>query len=246
MTTERFPSLERTARPNGRDVIVQFSLRTMLLFMTFLSAVLAITVWNTVIGVSASLATIGLFLICIGVRTRRRVVGILGGSLMLIAIGYFACQAGTATKWCGRQELDVVVLVVDGSSLARISDARVEVLHGPSSPLEGPHPDVNRAFSVIEVAPSQTYVTTNERGETSFKHEFFAYGSINAFEDIGYVRLAGVWLRVTASGYQSTILPVDGQSVRPRNIRDKTPVVVTVPLGKAGAGKTAEARSMVE
>ena len=42
---------------------------------------------------------------------------------------------------------------------------------------------------------------------------------------------ARVWLRITASNDKSTIVHLDGQSFRPRDINDETPIVVTVPLG---------------
>jgi len=210
----------------------RFSLRSLLVTVTASCVFLAVCVWNTAIGIPLSLAVLGVFLAVTGIRTGRRGAVILGGILVVAAVGLVAFNPPTVVAWVGRHKLDVHVFVVDASSLTPLSNATVEVLHGPYSPLEGPPPNVDRDFEIIESGQSGERLTTDERGYTTFTHEFFAAGTDGLFTNSGYVDTRRVWLRITAPGYRTTFMPVDGQSARARDIDDESPIFVTIPVGK--------------
>jgi len=157
---------------------------------------------------------------------------------LLIGVPILAATALLFTSievhhWVGRKELDVHVLVVDASSLVPVSNATVQILHGPFSPIEGRlTPNVEDDFTVVELEGDGNPLTTDEYGRTTFAHKFFAAGSRGSSKDSGYVNTHAVWLRVSAPDYPTTFMPLDGQSSRTRNIDDETPIYATVPIGK--------------
>ena len=211
----------------------RFSLRTLLLIVTGCQVFLAACIWNLPVGVAIGLGFVGLMFLLVGARSGKRRL-LVAGLLFLAASIVGALAPGlTVACWAGRQTLTVYVNVVDASSLTPVPGATIEILHGPPSPVEGLPPNVTRDFEVVP--PNTSPVPrTDARGQTSFPCEFFAAGQDGLFQHSGYVDTRRVWLRVTAPGYHVTYMPLDRQSARARDIEDKSPLFVTVPVGKAG------------
>ena len=210
----------------------RFSLRGLLLAVAAISPAAAVARWNMLLGLLLAVAVAGAACVVIGVRNRQTIVVAIGLLLVGGATAVFVAKSMYVTTWVGRHPLRVHVLVVDGTTLAPIPDATVDVLNGPSSPMEGLPPDVSTAFTPADAGSKSSPLITNERGQVEFTHEFFAAGSDGIFSDSGYVDTGRSWIRVHAAGYRTTHLPIDGQSPRPRDIKRNAPVVVTVPLGK--------------
>jgi hypothetical protein len=210
----------------------RFSLRSLLLFVALFAVPLALSRWNMVAGVSVAVVLAGVACIAFGIRTRSRGATIVGIVLAVGAIAFFGLSAGMVIAWVGTRTLDVHVLVVDASSLSPISGANVQALSGPDSPIEGPAPNVDKDFKIDTLAGDDAELITDKRGRTKFAYRFHAAGSDGMFKNSGYVDTKTIWLRVTAPGYATTLLPLDRQSVRPRDIDDDTPLFVTVPVGK--------------
>lgn len=217
------PSLARTA--------FRFTLRDLLLVFAAVSVTLGVSRWNLAVGVAVGLAVLGIVTVLAGVQNHRRGTIFTGVVFILGAVVSVALQSLIVATWVGSHELHVHVLVVDASTLRPISNAEVEVLNGPYSPLEGPPPVVNRAFEIIPLANDMA-LTTDDRGRTQFSHRFFAAGSDGLFGETGYVVTGRVWLRVTCPGYVETYLAIDQQSTNPRDIKNDTPIWVTVRVGK--------------
>jgi hypothetical protein len=209
----------------------QFTLRDLLLVFPAVAVTVGVCRWNLTLGVSVGAALLGVLAVYAGIRSHRRSASIAGTLVIVGAVVLIVVQSATVTAWSGSHELYVNVSVRDASTLAPIPNAKVELLHGPWSPFEGPLPDVKRAFEVIPLK-NGTALTTDAHGHTSFSHRFCAYGIDGVFRKTGFVRTADAWLRVTCSGYVETYLPIDQQSLGPRNIRDDSAVYVTVPVAK--------------
>lgn len=210
----------------------RFSLRTMLSSVAVIAVLLAVVRWNTVVGMSLAVFVAGTVCVVIGVRTSRRGIVSLGILLMIGAGGFAWLRSVTVVAWVGNRYLEVHVLVVDGSSLAPVSGARVQLLSGPGSPIEGSVPNVENDFTMIELAGDKKGVITNEQGSAKFRQHFRAGGTDGLFRKSGYVDTRRTWLRVTAPNYQTTLMPMDGQSAYLRDVNDETPLFITVPVGK--------------
>ena len=218
------PPLARTA--------FQFTLRDVFLVLGVISVVLSVSCWNLIVGVATGLALLGVVTVFAGIRNHRRGAVVTGlvfiiGAAICVAIQSFT----TTTCWVGSHELRVHVSVVDASTLRPISNAKVELLNGPYSPLEGPAPVVDRAFEVISLV-NGVALTTDDRGHAQFSHRFFAAGSDGLFTKTGYVVTGRVWLRVTCPGHVKTYLAIDQQSANPRDITNDAPIWITVPVAK--------------
>lgn len=209
-----------------------FSLPNAVLTAVLITGPVAAGRRNIIVGVCLATFLAGVVCVAIGVRTRRRAGTIVGVVLALGALGVAGLSPLTVTAWVGTTELDVYVLVIDASTISPIPDAQIEVVDGPDSPIEGPHPDIDKDFEVVELPGDPRQLTTDKRGFTKFTHRFHAAGSDGIFRDSGYVDTGRTWLRVSSPGYVTTILPLDRQSIRPRDIHDESPLFVTVPVGK--------------
>ena len=88
------------------------------------------------------------------------------------------------------------------------------------------------AEQLVELARGTGDLTTNERGRVTFTHRFSAARRDGLFTSSGYVVTNRTWLRVSASGYRTTFMPLDRQSGRGRDLHDETPICVTVPIGR--------------
>ncbi len=218
--------------PTNEGPQARFSLRTLLLIVTGCQVFSAACIWNLPVGVAIGLGVVGLMFLLAGTRSGKRRLLVVGLLFLAASIVGALAPGLTVACWVGRQTLTVYVTVVDASSLAPMSGATIEILHGPASPVEGLAPNVTRDFEVVQ--PNTAPVPrTDARGQASFPCEFFAAGQDGMLQNSGYVDTRRVWLRVTASGYHVTYMPLDRQSSRVRDIEDKTPLFVTVPVGKA-------------
>lgn len=218
--------------PQSTTGYPRFSLRTLILTIAALQVLLAVCFWNASIGVPFAIAALGGLLTVTGVRARRREMVVFGVFLVVTAIGSFAVNALIVHAWVGSHELEVHVLVVDASTLAPVSAALVEVLNGPHSSIEGLPPDVERDFEKLIPPRGPGDLKTDGHGTVRLKHKFFAAGQDGLFGNSGYVDTRRVWLRVTVDGYRTTYMPIDGQSTRPRELDDESPIFVTIPVGK--------------
>lgn len=210
---------------------LRFGIRDLLVALATVSVTLAAGCGGVALGVAVSLAWLGIWAVVAGRRGNRSRVWAVGILLIAGAAVYIAIQS-ISVAWCGSRELDVHVIVVDASHLTPIPNATIELLTGPPSPLEHPPLDIDRAFDVVP-SGNPNGLTTNNRGYAQFSHRFFAAGRYGLLEEeSGYIETRWVWLRVTCPGYVTTYMPIDQQSPSPRDIKNSTPIWVTVPLGK--------------
>jgi hypothetical protein len=136
--------------------------------------------------------------------------------------------------WVGSKTLDVAVCVVDTQTPGPVPGASITIFQTQKTPFDGSirHlpateflPDPDSPYTERHVADSQGYC--------SFPYRFWAAGTSGWFRQSGYVRTSGTWLLVTAPGRPDALVPLDRQSLRPRDINDTTPLFVTVVLNKA-------------
>ena len=211
----------------------RFSLRTLLLLIPVIAAPLAVCRWNMLVDVSLAVFVAGVIFTVFGVRARLHGATLAGVLLAIGSIVYVGWSSLTVVAWQGSIKLDVYVVVVDASSLTPVPDATVEVLLGPNSPIEyPPTPNVMNDFEVIELIDGTTSLKTDQNGRTTFSNRFRASGTKGLFSDIGSVRTDDLWLRVSAPGYTTTYMPIDQQSYHSRDLHDKRPIHVSVPIGK--------------
>ena len=148
-----------------------------------------------------------------------------------IPVAVVLAYASRGHYWVGSRSLDVEVLILEASTLKPITDAQIEILEGPPSHHDCSTLNLERDFQATDSAKQ----VSDRSGRTQFQHRFFAYGSRSWLHNSGRVRTNRLWLRVTAEGYRTPSMPVDRQSILPRDIEDDTPILVTVPVGKIAA-----------
>jgi len=209
----------------------QFSLRQLLITVTAINVAVALIVWQPFWGSFGTLIGLSLLLIVAGFKTRRNVLVLCGLALLIGGGVLFVRNALTAVAWQGSMPLDVYVLVIDTDTFQPVPEARIEVLCGPFSPLEGVvSPYLMDTFTPAPMEPDVGPLITDSGGRCKFAHRFFAAGTDSVFGDSAYIRTYDTWLRVSAEGRGAVMLPIDGQSGRCRNFDDTTPVFVTIPL----------------
>ncbi len=145
----------------------------------------------------------------------------------------FALSFVQVAKWVGHKKLEVHVHVIDTDVPEAVPRVQVTIFDGPQTPIEGPVS--GRKHSDFAPDPqsslTETHVTDSD-GRCRFTYPFFAYGSDGPFTHSGAVSISRVWLRVSAPDRPSTLVPVDRQSARLRDIDDETPLYITVVLNK--------------
>jgi hypothetical protein len=147
--------------------------------------------------------------------------------LFIVSIPLF-----TVAAWVGSKKLQVEVRVIDTHESIAVSGAEVKLFRGPSTPLEGwaiPKPD---DFSADSPRSATETAVTDSDGHCTFTYSFWAAGSDGLLRHSGYVETSRVWLSVSAPDRPPALIPLDRQSIRPRDIRDTTPLYVTVVLNK--------------
>ncbi|MHC4177389.1 MAG: hypothetical protein ACYSWU_07775 [Planctomycetota bacterium] len=209
----------------------QFSLLQLMIAVTLVSAAVGLIVWRPLLGSLSTVAVASLLLTVAGVKTRRKGLVFCGLALLLFGVGLFGYSSLTVATWVGWQELDVYVLVIDTDTFQPVPRVQIELLDGPYSPLEGiVSTELMTQFTPARIEPDVGQLITDSRGECKFTHRFRAAGTDGLFRHCGYIDTSNTWLRASSADRGSVMLPIDGQSARPRNIDDKTPVFVTVPL----------------
>lgn len=207
----------------------RFSLCWLLTGVAISAAVFTALRFNPLASLVMLLALIGALLILYGFRARQSRLVHRGLGVWIVAVA-IPVMIFPTRHWVGRTERSVQVIVVDGETLQRIPDASLELLRGPSHLHEHVVEDLDQEFTPIADAPAD--LRTNTRGQVEFEHMFWAYGSQGVFDNGGAFRPNKTWLRVKADGYRATYMPVDGQTARTRDLRDTSPILVTVPLGR--------------
>ena len=148
----------------------------------------------------------------------------------------FAIPALQVTKWVGRKTLPVEVRISDSDSLDVVVGAEVTMFDGPQSHMEGPVSGRKLTDFVPDPeSPTTKKALTDSDGIARFEYAFWTAGSDGPWENSGYVDTSCVWVRILAPDRLMALVPLDRQSVRPRDIHDLTPIVVTVVLNKSAA-----------
>lgn len=218
---------------------MQFSLRQLLLTVTGICVMAGLIVWDPFWGTIVTLAVVSLGLVALGVwkRQKRLVfvgIGVLVVGVLFVVPSFFPSRI----SWSGTKRLEVYVRVIDTDTFEPVPNAKVEVLDGPPSPLEGKtFSHLKSEFIPATLEPGVGELVTDSQGWCTFPHRFFASGSEDRFGESGYVDTSGTWLRVSAQGRGAILIPLDRQSIRPRDINDETPLCVTVPLRRQYIGE---------
>jgi hypothetical protein len=124
-------------------------------------------------------------------------------------------------------------MVIDTDAMEPVPGAEVVIFDGPQSPIEGSISSFKKStFLPNPDSPGTESHLTDGHGICRFSYKFWAAGSDGLLDHSGYVDTSHVWVRVSAADRTATLVPLDRQSVRPRDINDETPLVVTVVLNK--------------
>ena len=217
---------------------IHFSVRQLFAVITATCVLLALLVWSLFWGPIIASGLTALVLVVLGIRTRRR--SLLLGALAPLALGggMFYYRAASVIVWQGSAKLDVYVLALDTDTFEPVSGATIEVLSGPWFPLEGPaSPRLLSQFAPAPMEPGSGEMLTDARGRCNFAHRFYATGGDGLFCRAGYIHTGRYWLKASAPGRGSVLIPLDGQG-DPRDIDDRSPLLVTVPLRKHVVSQT--------
>jgi hypothetical protein len=222
-----------------RHLNFHFTIWQLLVAITATCVLLALLVWSVLWGSIIASGLAALVLVILGIGTRRR--SLLLGALVPLALGggLFYYRAASVIVWQGSAKLDVYVLVLDTDTFEPVSGATIGVFSGPWFPLEGPaSPRLLSQFAPAPMEPGSGELLTDSRGRCNFAHRFYATGGDGLFCRAGYIHTGRYWLKASAPGRGSVLLPLDGQGY-PRDIDDRRPLFVTVPLRKQGVTETA-------
>jgi hypothetical protein len=159
---------------------------------------------------------------------RRWLIAIAAVIVFVVAFIRFA----TVAAWVGRKTLPVEIHVIDIGNQSAITNAQVTIFRGPKTPFEGQSLPPAADFSTVRETAEPVIAKTDLNGKCSLHYSFFAAGKDGYFRHSGYVDTRGAWLEVSAPHYTTTLMPLDRQGVHPRDIRDDTPMAITVVLSK--------------
>ncbi len=211
----------------------QFTNRQLLAAVALVGVALALCTVEPRAGLFAAAVLAGAGLVVFGALRQQRSPICAGLFLAAIGLGLFAYHGATVAVWVGRASLPVHVLVIDTDTFEPVSGAKIEVLDGPLSPIEGTaSTNWLSQFKPATMQPGVGSLVTDARGVCDFEHEFFAAGRDGLGRNSGYIRTRDFWLRASAPGHGSVLIPMDGQSVHLRDILDRSSLCVTVPLRK--------------
>jgi hypothetical protein len=136
----------------------------------------------------------------------------------------------------GQKKLPIEVLVVDTDVPCAIPGAKVTLFRGPMSLFESDLAITFKSPSTFlpdAQSPDTKSQVTDSTGRCSFMYPFSASWTEGAFGYSGYVTTSDVWLHISADDRPTTVVPLDRQSSLGRDIKDDTPLFVTVALNKA-------------
>jgi hypothetical protein len=153
----------------------------------------------------------------------------------LVVLAVVSIPLLTVEAWVGRKTLAIEVHVIDGAMASAVEGAQVTLFRGPRTPFEGRNLPESESFSGVLPEAIAASAVTDLEGRCRFTHSFHAAGTRGLLRDSGYVETKEVWLRVSASGGAPAIVPLDRQSILPRDIHDETPLWMTVVLSRCAA-----------
>jgi hypothetical protein len=160
-------------------------------------------------------------------HNRRWIVGV-SALAVLALLALLFIPATRHQKWVGTAPLEVHVLVVDADSLEPIAKATVVVFDGPGY-LEGRHRSWKPKDFLPDLNDKNTQqAVTDEQGWAVVTHRFRAHGTDGPRETTGWVMPGYTWVRISSPEHATVLLPLDGQTLRPRPLVDKLPIMVTV------------------
>jgi hypothetical protein len=84
---------------NPTKATARFSLRVLLLTVTALSLIFAVCTWNIAVGLPLAIAVVGVLLVVMGMRMRRRAEAIVGCLLVAVAVGLLAVNPPGVVAW---------------------------------------------------------------------------------------------------------------------------------------------------
>ncbi len=230
----------RAGRMARRHLNFHFTIWQLLVVITATCVLLALLVWSLFWGPIIASGLTALVLVVLGIRTRRR--SPLLGALVPLALGgglFCCCRAASVIAWQASAKFDVYILVLDTDTFEPVSGATIEVFSGPWFPLEGPaSPRLLSQFAPAPMEPGSGELLTDSRGRCNFAHRFYATGQDGLLRRAGCIHTGRYWLKTSAPGRGSVLIPLDGQGY-PRDIDDRRPLSVTVPLRKQGVTETA-------
>lgn len=129
----------------------------------------------------------------------------------------------TVSCWSGAKQLQVRIHLVDADTGKPLAGVPISVFNG------SPFFDETRIVPDPRAASAEPQqLVTDEHGRADCLRRFEAGGRDGLLEHSGHVRLTGVWVEVAPAGYDAVLIPVDGQSLRRRDIDDDSPLCVTI------------------
>jgi len=135
----------------------------------------------------------------------------------------------------GAVQLEVIVFVIDTQVPGPVADAKVTIFHGLRTPLENTRFMNRIPPSKFLPDPNSPYTQTNSTdsyGMCSFQYQFTAITSDSWFHHTGNVRVQEAWVQISAAGRPDALVPIDRQGIYPRDIHDKSPIVVSVVMNR--------------
>ena len=159
----------------------------------------------------------------VGRRKKALVAAAIVGTLLVAGTILPALQPGSEA-WSGRRSLDVDVHVTEADGSRPIAGAVITLYDHPLSPQEGQLPKLDaRGLELASFA-------TDADGVCRFEHESRFAGSRVGKRAGEHISTAGASIKVSAPGRQSAFVPLESRSGSPRQIGDKSPIVVHVAL----------------
>ncbi len=212
----------------------QFTTRQLLVAIGVIGVLLALFACKPRLWIYVAAIASGIVILALGARRHRRSWLLTGFLLLIVGAGLLNFNI-TVARCVGVATLPVHVLVIDTNTFEPVTGATIEVLDGPWSPMEGKVSGTwLQQFTPATMSAGVSPLVTNAGGQCDFTHKFWASWTEGALiETSGSIRTGKTWLRVSAAGLGSVLMPMDGQSERgSRNYRDRSPLCVTVPLQK--------------
>jgi hypothetical protein len=153
--------------------------------------------------------------------------------LALVVAGLAAPPLFMAAAWVGGKILQVEVLVIDTEEPCAIGNAQVVAFPYRKHPWGGEIAWRKPSDFLPDWDSTENKVIqTDSKGRCSFEYRFWAAGMSGWLRNSGYVDTGRIWLHVSAPGRPTTLVPLDCQTVHPRDIKDNSPLFVTVVLNK--------------
>lgn len=138
--------------------------------------------------------------------------------------------------WIGSVELGVQVRIYDADSRQPIPGASLLLFNGPLTPDQRIEFWSPEEFSRQTSEPDAQSAETDAEGTAILQRRFRASGTSGWFRETGSIRTSGHWVRVSAPGYGTVLVPLDGQSGLSRTLKQRTPIFVTLLLGRQNSG----------